>query len=102
MSPASYQTAPPRDVSFRCPTPEPILRPGSLSRHRMDLQYKTRLLAPILKLRRPPRDFQLGPRPPHPDRQVRLLESERRLCPVERETGLEPATPTLARLCSTN
>jgi len=22
--------------------------------------------------------------------------------PMERETGLEPATPTLARLCSTN
>src|SRR3954454_6725431 len=29
MSPASYQTAPPRDVSFRCATAEPILGPGA-------------------------------------------------------------------------
>ena len=38
MSPASYQTAPPRDVSFRCLDPGPILRSRCLLWQRTDLQ----------------------------------------------------------------
>ena len=111
MSPASYQTAPPRAVVSAALAAK--INESELQLCFRDCSTPRRWFVGAFTIEvvlRSSTDPSSGCLIHHRSREMQVVvasvvqnnESELQLRFRERETGLEPATPTLARLCSTN